>query len=417
MNPEKFQSPNFIPDDGQGHHLRMADLTKLSIRVFREKPLRTSLTILGISLGVGAVLFLVSLGYGLQYILIGKLAATEDSLITLEAYYPSESAIVINNEKISAIQKIEGSEEVSPVAEFPGEVRFNDLTGFVLFRIIQPNFFRLSGEVADLGSTFKEGDKAVVVSDTVLRLLNLKDDESSLGKSISSSVYYQTENKPDVEISEANAPLIIKGIIQDGSQEPVVYISMENIKIHPPFYQKVLVKAEDIDGVESLRDKLIEQGFLISAKVDLVNQAKKIMGIITATLGIFGTTALLVSSIGMFNTMVIGFLERIFEIGIMKSIGATARDIRNLFLVESLLMGLAGGIGGVIVGVGAGQLVNAGLNFMASYLGGKPISIFIYPSKLIIAIIVLSGVVGILSGLWPARKAAKLSPRIAFLRK
>lgn len=417
MNPEKFEVPNFIPEDGPGHHLKMPDLVRLSVRVFREKPLRTTLTILGISLGVGAVLFLISLGYGLQYILIGKLAATEDSLITLEAYYPSENGLVINGEKLDQINKLEGSDELSPVAEFPGEIRINDLAGFALLRVIQPNFFRLSGLTADMGRTFKEGENAVVVSNTVLKLLSLKEDESSLGKEVNLNVYYQESSKPDVTISESSNPLTIKGIVQDDSGEPIVYLPQNSIKIPPPFFQKVYVKAKNLDSVDPLRDKLIAAGFLISARIDLVNQARKIMSIITIILGIFGTTALVVSAIGMFNTMVIGFLERIFEIGIMKSIGATSRDIRNLFLVESLLMGLAGGIGGVIVGVGAGELVNAGLNFLARYLGGKAIHIFIYPPKFIFLIIFLSGLVGILSGFWPARKAAKLSPRIAFLRK
>jgi len=110
-------------------------------------------------------------------------------------------------------------------------------------------------------------------------------------------------------------------------------------------------------------------------------------------------------------------MERIFEVGIMKSIGATRIDILGLFLMESFIMGILGGVGGIAMGLVGGFLVNAGMNFLAKYLGGNPINLFIYSVKFMIFIILLSGVVGLLSGYWPARRAAKLSAREAFLRK
>jgi putative ABC transport system permease protein len=119
----------------------------------------------------------------------------------------------------------------------------------------------------------------------------------------------------------------------------------------------------------------------------------------------------------MFNTMVIGFLERTFEIGIMKSLGSTSSNIRNIFLMESWIMGFWGGIGGIILGVGAGEIVNLGLNILAQELGGKPIDLFIYPWQFLVLIIVVASFVGILSGFWPARRAARLSPKEAFMRK
>src|SRR5574343_1205734 len=87
-----------------GHKLSVWDLLKLSLRVFRTKPARTILTTLGMSVGIGTVVFLVSLGYGLQYILIGNLITSEDSLMTLEAAYPSESGKGIDLEKVGEIK-------------------------------------------------------------------------------------------------------------------------------------------------------------------------------------------------------------------------------------------------------------------------------------------------------------------------
>src|SRR3990167_8297003 len=134
------------------HGLGTVDLLKLSLRVFKTKPLRTSLTILGMSFGIGTVLVLVSLGYGLQYILIGKLVATEDSLITLEALYPSESELNITYEDLKNISAMPQVAEISPVAEFTGEISNEKITGLVIIRIIRPNYFRLAGQLPDVGS-------------------------------------------------------------------------------------------------------------------------------------------------------------------------------------------------------------------------------------------------------------------------
>lgn len=414
MDEGKIIGEEYIALEEGSHRLRLNDLFRLSLRVFRVRTLRTFLTILGISLGIGTVLFLVSLGYGLQYILIGKLAATEDSLITLETYYPTEGNLNIKASDIDSITAIPEVSEISPLAEFSGEGRKSNLTGSIIAKVAKPNYFRLSGTNPDFGFAFTEGSRSVVVSNTALRLLNMKEDAISLGQDINVKVFYQDPDGSNLKVSEVPYPLRIAGIINDDLQPPFIIVPADQVPAEPPYYQRIFIKAKDINTVEPLRDKLISRGFLISARIDLVNQAKKIMNVITIILGVFGVTALVVSAIGMFNTMIIGFLERIFEVGIMKSIGASVSDIRNLFLMESLIMGLMGGIGGIAIGVGAGQLFNLALNFLARYLGGKPINLFIYPVQFLIFIIIISGIVGILSGFWPARRAAQLSPRQAF---
>jgi ABC-type antimicrobial peptide transport system permease subunit len=398
------------------HHLKFSDLFRLSLRVFRTNTSRTFLTILGMAVGIGAVLFLISLGYGLQYILIGKLVTTEDSLISLEAFYPSESDLVLKREQLNEISNLPEAEEISPMVEVSGEIRIDELSGYVLAKIIEPNYFRLSGQMPDIGKVFGPKENSLVISNTALRLIGLKEDESSLGEVLFLKIVYQ-ENEAEAEMIEIPQALTIKGIIVDEYSPPFVFLPAETIPKGPPSFSRVFVKAKDIESVEVLRDKLIEKGLLISARLDLVQQAKRIMTIITVVLGTFGVTALVVAAIGMFNTMVIGFLERIFEVGIMKSIGATSVDVRNLFLMESLMIGFLGGVGGISLGILGGETVNFGLNIVAKQLGGETVKLFIYPWQFLVLIIVVSILVGAISGLWPARRAARLSPKEAFMRK
>lgn len=415
-----FSPPTKPPSSDPGRrNLKFSDLFKLSLRNFFVKPMRTSLTILGISLGIGAVLFLTSLGYGLQYVLIGKLVSTEDSLVTFDVSVPFEDSMSITQEKIDEVRRIGMVDDISPVAEFLGEVKFGDSIGLILVKVIDPaNYFRFSGTIVDSGEYLEPNDDSIIISSQVVTIMGLSDAQSMLGGQAELRANRQDESEDgDEQEIASRAPLTIKGIIEDEVESPFVLVSASSLTRQPENYKKILVKAVDIDQLEPLRDKLMDFGYLISSRLDLANQAKKIMNIITIVLAVFGMTALVVSAIGMFNTMVIGFLEKIYEVGIMKSLGATDRDIQNLFLLESSLMGFVGGVGGILVGVGGGKLINFALNFLSGQLGGLPINLFITPFWFMIFILLISIFIGFISGFWPARRAAVLSPKAAFIKK
>lgn len=403
-------------EESSRNHLSVTDLFRLSLRVFKTKPIRTFLTIMGMSVGIGTVMFLISMGYGLQFILIGKLVTTEDSLMALGVTYPAESELSIDPQTMETIKNMPNVGEISPMAEFPAEIKVDGATGLIVAKIINSSYFRLSGLMPETGKMFKEGEKGIVLSSQAAKLLNLPIDQSSVGKELGLKITYQsssasTEGGEEVVLKE---PIRLSGIINDETQAPFAFVSAAAIEKTPPFYKEILLKATNIEEVEALRDKLIEQGFIISARLDLVNQAKKVMNIITTILGVFGIAALIVSAIGMFNTMIVGFLERIYEVGIMKSLGATDRDVKNLFLMESLLMGLSGGVGGVSLGMAAGESVNFILSVLAQRLGGSPIRLFITPLWFVITTLILSSMIGLIAGFWPAHRSTTLSPKEAF---
>lgn len=416
---KKTEAPKAPPklEISTDHNLSAWDLIKLSLRVFRTKPTRTILTILGMSVGIGTVVFLVSLGYGLQYILIGNLITSEDSLMTLEAAYPNESGKSIDKEGIEETKKEEGVDNISPVAEFSGEMSIaSSAPGIIpIVRVVRPSYFKFAGVRPDVGEVFDEENPGIILSSQALRLLGLTAEESILNKEISGTIYYPLESgkTENVEISK----LQIVGIITDETEPPLALVPYSSVTKEPTAFKSMLIKAKNIDLVEPLRDKLEKQGFLISAKVDLVNQAKKITNAITTVLMVFGTAALIVSAIGMFNTMIVGFLERIYEVGVMKSLGATDSDVQNLFLMESFIIGLLGGVSGVMIGMGGGALINFVMSTLSQNLGSKALTLFITPTWFAIATLILSSFIGIISGYWPSRNASKLSPREAFVRK
>lgn len=397
------------------HQLSFKDLLRLATRIFTVKPARTFLTILGTSVGIATVVFLISLGYGLQYILLGKLVTTQDSLITLQAFYPSESNLTISQSTVDKIGQMPEVAEIGRVGEFSGEAKVGGLSGLIVANIADPNYFRLSGTAPDIGSDFTKGD-GVVVTNQALRLVNLAPDASSLNKTIDLNLLVPQADGSSRSLVPQHALKII-GIESDESAPPTIITPVDDFNQVPESYKEILVKAKDLNTVTSLKDKLTAQGFAISARLDLVNQAQKVMNIITITLAVFGTAALVVSAIGMFNTMIVGFLERIYEVGVMKALGATDRDVRNLFLMESFIMGFLGGAVGVLIGMGGGEAVNLIFAQIAMRLGGKPVDLFITPVWFVAMIIGVSAFIGLIAGYWPARKAKSLSPKEAFLRK
>ena len=401
----------------QQHSLSYIDLFRLSTRVFRVKPMRTVLTILGTSIGIGTVVFLVSLGYGLQYIVLGKLVTTEDSLVSMEATYPQESNLIITSSDLDNFSKLPNVKEIVPVAEFPADIVLDQSSpGVILGRIVSTEYFRLSGVSVDVGKEFTDDIPGVILSAQGARSINIPATDASLGKLVFIKVYYQNADGTAQEVA-TREPLPIVGFISNQSDSAFVIIPINTLTVTPPVYKSFLAKAIDAESVVMVRDMLIEKGLLISAKLDLVNQSQKILSIFTIILAVFGITALAVSAVGMFNTMVVSFMERTYEVGGMKSLGALEGDVRNLFLMEPVIMGPMGGVVGIASGMGLGAIVNFVLNIFAKRFGSPSFSLFITPIWFIALIILTSAIIGLISGFLPSRRASQLSPKEAFLRK
>lgn len=402
----------------EGHSLQFKELLRLALRTFRVKPTRAVLTVLGMGVGIGTVLFLVSLGYGLQYILIGKLITTEDSLITMEISYPTENNLVIRKESLEKFRTYHDVAEVSPVAQFPGELSIDGMSGLLVDTlIVEPTYFRLTGLIPSIGATPGDQENGAVLTSQTLVPIGLATDTTALNRNLNLKVFYQDDIAGTSQEAVSPVPIPVKGIVMDDTAQPQAIVFSSSLSADPPFYRKVLIKATNIDAVAPLRDRFINEGFLVSARIDLVNQARKITNIITMVLGVFGVTALIVSAIGMFNTMIVGFMERTYEVGILKSIGATDSDVRNLFLLEATMMGLLGGVGGILFGVFSGRGLNVLMNIWAKSSGGKEFQLFLTPWWFIALILGLSLIIGLISGLWPAYRATRLSPKAAFTRR
>lgn len=392
--------------------MRLRDTLALSTRMFKTRKMRTFLTILGVGVGIGTVLFLVSLGYGLQNVVLNKIT-TADSLLSLDVTPGASSVINLTTENVNQIKAMPQVAETSPMANFTAQLVVDQLTGDGLVYAVEPSFFRLGGIIPSLGRTFNSEDQHVaVISSAAVKLFNLESGQV-LDKTINLSLFLPKGNQEggeELSVAKRNEAYRIIGVIDDDTTSyafvPLATLADLNISS----FNQLKVKVSDSQYTDAVRTSIIDQGFVVSSLSDTIEQANKIFSIIQIVLSLFGLIALIVSAIGMFNTMTIALLERINEIGIMRSIGASKGDIMVLFLLESLLMGLLGGVGGITIGYLSGELANIGINLLAKNFGGQPLNLFYRPLWFIGFILVFSGAVGFLTGVYPARKAAKINP-------
>jgi putative ABC transport system permease protein len=392
--------------------MKTSDLFRLSTRMFRNRPMRTWLTILGISVGTGAVLFLVALGFGLQNIILQKIVFNK-ALLSLSVTSSNEN-IILTQDTLRRFRAIPSVTDVAPLARYNGQMWSGELSGNASFFAAPPAFFDYAGISPLTGKLYEGADGGkIVISEAVLQLFGFANAESAIGQTVRVQIYVTQDNVEgsDVQVVDLPSAYEIIGVVA-GPQDSFVYLPLLDISAKVPIisYEQAQVAVAGSSALEPAKEALLDMGFQVSSLSETVEQANKIFSIIQIILGVFGAFALLVSAIGMFNTMTVTLLERTNEIGVMRALGASREAIMLMFLTESLVIGFLGGIVGVGIGMVGGFLFNFGVNILATRLGGQSVALFAYPLNFSLAIIGFSAVIGFLSGIFPARRAAKLDP-------
>jgi putative ABC transport system permease protein len=177
-----------------------------------------------------------------------------------------------------------------------------------------------------------------------------------------------------------------------------------------PVYSSISVHVKNPAQVQSVEDAIKKMGFGTFSILDASRGLQQVFRVLYAFLGIFGSLALIVASIGIVNTLVMAILERRREIGIMKAIGASDGDVRTLFFAEAGAMGIFGGVVGVALGWAIGQVINLGTNIYLKRQGFPPEHFWAVPWWLVAFAILFAFVVSLVSGLYPAGRAARLDP-------
>ncbi|MFZ0538275.1 MAG: FtsX-like permease family protein [Candidatus Sulfotelmatobacter sp.] len=177
-----------------------------------------------------------------------------------------------------------------------------------------------------------------------------------------------------------------------------------------PSYSSVNVRVKNPSEIRDVEADIKKMGFNTFSILDATRSLQQFFAVLDVFLGIFGSLALAVASIGIVNTLVMAILERRREIGIMKAIGASDGDVKKLFFAEAGAMGILGGIVGVILGWAIGQVINLGTNVYLKRQSLPPEHFWAVPWWLVAFALVFAFAVSLISGLYPASRAARLDP-------
>ncbi len=383
--------------------------------MFRARTSRTLLTILGIGVGTATILFLISLGFGVQEVVLNRIT-TSDSLSSIDVYSNDETGKKINQKTVDQFSYINELEKIIPLMKYDGQIITEDNLSNTSFFITDPGYLSMDGKKMLLGEMLsKEMENGIVLSSAFSKILGMEM-EDLMNEEVEIVLNIPSGEQGQFLEKKIEKTFTVIGIVEnDRSNVFVSAIDFQDQGLTEIFLLKVKAwNSNQVDDVKAVIEKL---GYKTSSISEVVQQSKKFFSVVSLILAILGVVALFVSSIGMFNTMIITLLERTEEIGIMKAIGATDKNILSIFIFESALMGFLGGVSGVLMGFLVQNVFNWIVNFIAVRMGGEAFDLFHSPFWFICLLLTSSLLIGIFTGLIPARKASVVDPLEALKRR
>ena len=252
--------------------------------------------------------------------------------------------------------------------------------------------------------------KQAVVNRAMLKILGIKEGEA-VGKkfNVSFVVVGDLLTDPKEKVESSPTEYTIVGVTPE-EKTPVFFVPFIDLRsLGVTNYSQVKVVVKNQGELPKVRRQLEAMGYITRSVADTVAQINSLFATLRTVLMLLGMVALAVAALGMFNTLTVSLLERTREVGLMKAMGMKSSEVQELFLTESMIMGFFGGILGIIVGFLVGKLAGLLLSFFAIFKGVGFVDISYIPFSFVIVIVFLSLLVGIVTGIYPAKRATKIS--------
>ena len=439
--------------------MKARDLTDLALRNLREALFRNALTTLGVAVGVASLVAMLSLGVGLQELASKRLSQSglfDTILVTPKSSFrgvgrpqrgeqPGKPVRVLDEDARKEIEKFANVVEVYPQIRFFTEVRFNNkpfatvvagmpessknsgsfdgMKGHFFSSpaadeaILQIEFAKDLSEKTDsligqelllryaerqalqgngAGSAESTGGFSVVPKELRLKIIGVVETEPAAGYGGygNARLLIPLETAATLRAAQVND---LRDIVRDSAANKSTYASLS-------------VRAKSPSQVEALEASIKNLGFNAFSLLDASKSLRTFFSVFDSLLGIFGTLALAVATLGIVNTLVMSILERRREIGVLKALGAADSDVQRLFFVEAGVMGLLGGIFGVTFGWILGRAVTYGTNVYLHRQNLNSIELSSVPWWLVLSALGFAVLVSLAAGLYPASRAAKLNP-------
>jgi putative ABC transport system permease protein len=451
--------------------MKPRDLTELAVRNLREAILRNSLTTLGVAVGVASLVAMLSLGVGLQTLASERLTKSglfDAVFVTSRRDFrgpggdgpprkssaPPEKFKPLDEDARRQFAAQPNVVDVYPQIRFLTDVRYNG-TNFSTNVLGVPESSRSMSAFSSITGTYfssPTADEAILQSDFAKELS--PQTATLVGKEITLRYAERRSVSPDeiakekdidtqldemmsggISIVSREKKLRIAGVIDSDPSAGIggfgggrVFVPIKVAEqLHPaqandvqdfvrgggsgkPTYAALTIRVKNPKDVLQVEDAVKKLGYNAFSLLDAARSLRLVFTVFDLFLGLFGSLALTVASLGIINTLVMAILERRREIGVLKALGATDGDVKNLFFAEAGAMGFVGGILGVTLGWLIGQALTWGTTIYLRRQDLPGVKISYVPWWLAASAILFAIIVSLAAGLYPAARAAKLNP-------
>jgi len=405
--------------------VRLGDIVFMAVDGIKDRKFRVALNVLGILIGIAAIVALLSITNGVSISISEQLEVLDPQTITVipgsfmgpGAVQGEQGALTggatLTLRDIDRIERISGVAMATPVISKTVGIKISGYSDAVtVVGMIPEEYTQMMRSLEVVEGRFLRGSDgtSTVLGATVAHPQHLKEPIASLGDRVTLDIAGE-EGEEVVTFRVTGILEEVGGGMMFGSADTRIFATFttaQRIFHTGNTVDQILIKAESVESVdqivEEVQDELGEDVMVLSSEV-ITEMVGMVMTMMEAILGGIAAISLVVAGIAVINTMTISVMERTREIGVMKALGAKSRDVLTMFLTESLLTGLMGGVIGAVFGVFLGQIATTLLAFTLD------VPLTSVPSlEVIILGMVFAVITGTFSGLYPSRKASKLAP-------
>lgn len=393
--------------------MNLSAALRVSYRALKMNKIRSILTTLGIIIGVAAVISLIALTQGANKMIEEQLTSLGGKTLFINpgkrGVGIQESAITLTDEDANAIENLESVRYVSPMVDTTEQVISGNRNSFTVVVGTSPEFVFINDWYTERGVFFNDEDVAkaenvCVLGKTVVR--NLFSYRDPIGKTVRigetsfrvigvMSALGQTTGGRDQDDILFIPYTTFQKRIQGTDSLDAISLSVNNPEDIPATESRIRMLLRNRHKIHADQ----EDSFYIKSQLSVIERIFTISEIMTVLLGSIASISLIVGGIGIMNIMLVSVGERTQEIGIRMAVGAKEKDIMIQFLIEAIMLSLAGGLIGIAVGI-------AGSKIATSFTGWESV---ISPESVLLSF-GFAALIGIFFGIYPARKASKLDP-------
>ena len=397
----------------------LLSILRIAIRALSRNKMRSALTMLGIIIGVGAVIAMVGVGQGASKQVQDQISAMGSNMLFVSSGTVNRGGLrlgwgqtktLVYDDMKAIVQQAPAVKEAAPGSATTAQVVFGNDNWFTNIQGTEPQYFDIRSWPMQEGISFTEGD------------VNSAADVAVIGTTVQQNLFgAQDPVGQTVRISKL--PFKVVGVLSAKGQSAAMGQDQDDVIFVPittlqkklsgePWLRYIVVSAVSKDATYAAQEEITallrdrhrirpgqDDDFMVRNLADVAQLADQSSRVMTMLLASIAGVSLIVGGIGIMNIMLVSVTERTREIGVRMAIGATEDDVQRQFLIEAVVLSLMGGAAGIFFGIGSSLIISKLLGW----------AVLVSPLAILAAVVFSAGV-GVFFGFYPARKAARLDP-------